>query len=77
MRTIAIEFDSWTTGLIVTSATDEQIQAVMTKFEDREDFIDDSYEDQDFFNFLSEQGIEFTQVGEANTTLFFDRNKQI
>jgi len=77
MRTIAIEFDSWTTGLIVTSATDEQIQAVMTKFEDREDFIDDSYEDQDFFNFLSEEGIEFTQVGEADTTLFFDRDKQI
>jgi len=77
MRTIAIEFDSWTTGLIVTSATDEQIQAVMTKFEDREDFIDDSYEDQDFFNFLSEEGIEFTKVGEADTTLFFDRNKQI
>ena len=77
MRTIAIEFDSWTTGLIVTSATDEQIQAVMTKFEDREDFIDDSYEDQDFFNFLSEQGVEFIQVGEVDTTLFFDRNKQI
>ena len=77
MRTIAIEFNSCTTGLIVTSATDEQIQAVMTKFEDREDFIDDSYEDQDFFNFLSEQGVEFIQVGEVDTTLFFDRNKQI
>jgi len=77
MRTVKIEFDSSTSGLIVTSATDEQIQKIMRKFEDREDFLDDSYDVEDFFNFLSEEGIEFTQVGETDTMLCFDRSKQL
>jgi hypothetical protein len=75
-RTIAIEFNSDEEGIIVTNATDEEIQILMTKFEGREDFIDDSYTSDEFFNFLDEEGIHFTQLSCAETTLYFDRSKQ-
>jgi len=75
-RTIAIEFNEDEEVIIVTNATDKEIQTLMTKFESREDFIDDSYTSHEFFNFLDEEGIHFTQLSCAETTLYFDRSKQ-
>lgn len=76
MRTVAIEFDSSGSESIVTRATDEELQGVMSKFEELPEFLDDSYTYEDFFNFLQEQGIKFTKVEKPEQTLYFDRSKQ-
>jgi len=71
-----IEFDTVTNIDILTNHSEEEVQEVMKKFEELPEFLDDSYDVDFFLNFLEENNIEYLQISEAETTLFFDRSKQ-
>ncbi len=77
MRFINIEFDSSTEMTFMTENTNEEIQLVMEKFEDTEEFISDDYQSDEFVNFCNENGVTLTAVEKGEITLFFDRSKQL